>query len=131
MARRLDDLAYGAGSWWGAVRARLIRVLVPRLSGLPRRSLELAGDQRSEGGSRSTTPERATRLIRRSSVHVGEPRPRSAAGRRHPAPRQHLERPSHSMATGKWAVRYGMGAKRLQRHSPERRATLLTATAAG
>lgn len=28
--RRLDDLAYGAGLWWGAVRARSPRVLLPR-----------------------------------------------------------------------------------------------------
>ena len=28
--RRLDDLAYGAGLWWGAVRARSARVLLPR-----------------------------------------------------------------------------------------------------
>ena len=38
VARRLDDLAYGAGLWWGAVRARSIRVLVPRITGLWRRS---------------------------------------------------------------------------------------------
>ena len=30
----LDDLAYGAGLWWGAVRARSARVLVPRITGL-------------------------------------------------------------------------------------------------
>ena len=28
--RRLDDLAYGAGLWWGAARERSIRVLLPR-----------------------------------------------------------------------------------------------------
>jgi hypothetical protein len=28
--RRLDDLAYGAGLWWGAARARSVRVLLPR-----------------------------------------------------------------------------------------------------
>ncbi|GAA1780304.1 mycofactocin biosynthesis glycosyltransferase MftF [Nocardioides hankookensis] len=33
LARRLDDLAYGAGLWWGAVRARSARVLVPRITG--------------------------------------------------------------------------------------------------
>ena len=38
VARRLDDLAYGAGLWWGAVRARSARVLVPRITGLRRRS---------------------------------------------------------------------------------------------
>lgn len=31
--RRLDDLAYGAGLWWGAVRARSPRVLMPRRPG--------------------------------------------------------------------------------------------------
>jgi mycofactocin system glycosyltransferase len=29
-ARRLDDLAYGAGLWWGALRARSLRALLPR-----------------------------------------------------------------------------------------------------
>jgi hypothetical protein len=37
VARRADDLAYGAGLWWGAVRARSGRVLVPRVTGLRRR----------------------------------------------------------------------------------------------
>lgn len=32
-ARRLDDLAYGAGLWWGAVRARSARALVPNVTG--------------------------------------------------------------------------------------------------
>lgn len=32
-ARRLDDLAYGAGVWWGAWRARDPRALLPDLSG--------------------------------------------------------------------------------------------------
>ena len=27
--RRLDDLAYGAGLWWGALRARNPRALLP------------------------------------------------------------------------------------------------------
>ena len=31
--RRLDDLAYGAGLWWGAIRARSPRVLLPRRPG--------------------------------------------------------------------------------------------------
>lgn len=35
-ARRLDDLAYGAGLWWGAARARSARVLVPKITGLRR-----------------------------------------------------------------------------------------------
>lgn len=35
-ARRLDDLAYGAGLWWGALRARSARVLVPKVTGLRR-----------------------------------------------------------------------------------------------
>jgi hypothetical protein len=30
VARRADDLAYGAGVWWGAMRARTILCLVPR-----------------------------------------------------------------------------------------------------
>jgi mycofactocin system glycosyltransferase len=34
LARRLDDLAYGAGLWLGAIRARSVRCLVPR--GVPR-----------------------------------------------------------------------------------------------
>jgi len=36
VARRLDDLAYGAGLWWGAARAHSVRVLVPRVTGLRR-----------------------------------------------------------------------------------------------
>ncbi|MEP9362705.1 mycofactocin biosynthesis glycosyltransferase MftF [Nocardioides sp. CN2-186] len=36
VARRLDDLAYGAGLWWGALRERSPRVLVPRITGLRR-----------------------------------------------------------------------------------------------
>ena len=31
--RRLDDTAYGAGLWWGAIRARSPRVLLPRRPG--------------------------------------------------------------------------------------------------
>ena len=30
VGRRLDDLAYGAGLWWGAVKEHSIRVLIPR-----------------------------------------------------------------------------------------------------
>lgn len=30
VARRLDDLAYGTGLWWGAIRTRSVRCLVPR-----------------------------------------------------------------------------------------------------
>jgi mycofactocin glycosyltransferase len=33
-ARRLDDLAYGAGLWWGCVRMRSHRALIPRQPGL-------------------------------------------------------------------------------------------------
>lgn len=32
--RRLDDLAYGSGLWWGAIRARSARVLIPRRPGV-------------------------------------------------------------------------------------------------
>lgn len=32
-ARRLDDLAYGSGLWWGAIRHRSPRCLLPRSSG--------------------------------------------------------------------------------------------------
>ena len=35
-SRRLDDLAYGAGLWWGALRARSARVLLPRRPGASR-----------------------------------------------------------------------------------------------
>lgn len=31
-ARRLDDLAYGAGVWWGALRGRSIRALLPAIT---------------------------------------------------------------------------------------------------
>lgn len=33
--RRLDDLAYGAGLWWGAIRRRSLRCLLPRRPGSP------------------------------------------------------------------------------------------------
>jgi mycofactocin system glycosyltransferase len=33
LGRRLDDLAYGAGLWWGALRQRSARVLTPRSPG--------------------------------------------------------------------------------------------------
>jgi mycofactocin system glycosyltransferase len=33
--RRLDDLAYGAGLWWGALHARSPRALMPRRPGRP------------------------------------------------------------------------------------------------
>ncbi|HWL60152.1 MAG TPA: mycofactocin biosynthesis glycosyltransferase MftF [Microbacteriaceae bacterium] len=33
--RRLDDLAYGAGLWWGALRARRARALLPELAERP------------------------------------------------------------------------------------------------
>ncbi|MBA2955220.1 mycofactocin system glycosyltransferase [Nocardioides sp. MAH-18] len=36
VARRLDDLAYGAGLWWGALRAGSVRVLVPKVTGARR-----------------------------------------------------------------------------------------------
>jgi len=35
IARRIDDLAYGAGVWWGALRRRSIRALLPEV--MPRR----------------------------------------------------------------------------------------------
>ena len=37
VARRLDDLAYGAGVWWGALRAGSPGALLPRLQGFPGR----------------------------------------------------------------------------------------------
>ncbi len=37
VARRLDDLAYGAGLWTGVVRARSLRALVPAFRGFPHR----------------------------------------------------------------------------------------------
>lgn len=36
LAHRLDDLAYGAGVWWGALRQGSPRALLPVLRGLPR-----------------------------------------------------------------------------------------------
>jgi hypothetical protein len=48
VGRRLDDLAYGAGLWWGAIRAHSPRVLLPRRPhGPPAPSNEL----RSQGSS--------------------------------------------------------------------------------
>ena len=43
-ARRLDDLAYGAGLWWGAVRERSARVLVPRVTGWRTRTTPRSGN---------------------------------------------------------------------------------------
>ncbi|WP_197517516.1 mycofactocin biosynthesis glycosyltransferase MftF [Microbacterium karelineae] len=37
VARRLDDLAYGAGVWWGALRDRSPRALAPYVSSRPAR----------------------------------------------------------------------------------------------
>ncbi|MBF4993270.1 mycofactocin biosynthesis glycosyltransferase MftF [Arthrobacter gandavensis] len=37
LARRLDDLAYGAGVWRGAVRGRSVSALMPEITGLRRR----------------------------------------------------------------------------------------------
>jgi mycofactocin system glycosyltransferase len=37
IAHRLDDLGYGAGLWWGAVRRRTPAPLLPMITGLPRR----------------------------------------------------------------------------------------------
>jgi hypothetical protein len=36
LAKRLDDLAYGAGVWWGALRARSVAALKPDWRGLRR-----------------------------------------------------------------------------------------------
>ncbi len=49
-ARRLDDLAYGTGLWWGAIRAGSPRALVPALHGMPR----LPGLRRSRPSSATT-----------------------------------------------------------------------------
>ena len=38
LARRLDDAAYGAGVWWGALRGRSIRALLPAITTRQRRS---------------------------------------------------------------------------------------------
>jgi mycofactocin glycosyltransferase len=38
LAHRLDDLAYGAGLWWGALRHGSIAPLRPRWTGRPSRS---------------------------------------------------------------------------------------------
>ncbi|NUR06456.1 MAG: mycofactocin system glycosyltransferase, partial [Nocardioidaceae bacterium] len=43
VARRLDDLAYGAGLWVGALRARTPRPLLPALRGIPRRPTPTKG----------------------------------------------------------------------------------------
>ena len=51
LARRLEDLAYGAGLWWGALRARDLRAL------LPARPPRLQSVARDPGG---ITPARVT-----------------------------------------------------------------------
>ena len=56
VARRLDDLAYGAGLWWGAVRARSARVLVPRVTGLRRSRGAAAGGLTGDSTCSTTMP---------------------------------------------------------------------------
>lgn len=51
-ARRCDDLAYGAGLWWGALRDRSPRVLLPRIGG---RADPVARGVRPGAGGRSET----------------------------------------------------------------------------
>ncbi len=36
VARRIDDLAYGSGVWWGAIRSRSLRALLPAIVRRPR-----------------------------------------------------------------------------------------------
>ena len=50
LARRLDDLAYGAGLWAGAARAGSIRALLPAVRGL--------GPARRVGAARAASPAR-------------------------------------------------------------------------
>jgi hypothetical protein len=45
--RRLDDLAYGAGLWWGALRGRSPRVLLPRRPGSARSATSRIGTSAS------------------------------------------------------------------------------------
>ncbi|MFF1877884.1 mycofactocin biosynthesis glycosyltransferase MftF [Leifsonia sp. NPDC058230] len=37
LARRLDDLAYGAGVWWGALKGRSVGALLPEVAGRSKR----------------------------------------------------------------------------------------------
>jgi hypothetical protein len=53
LARRLDDLGYGAGLWWGAWQHRTVQPLRPVGSGALSRSVGAAGTgaDRREAGS--------------------------------------------------------------------------------
>jgi hypothetical protein len=44
VARRLDDIAYGAGVWFAAIRARSIAALVPDVSGARASGASASGD---------------------------------------------------------------------------------------
>ena len=61
---RVDDLAYGAGLWWGAIRARSARVLIPR-------NLIKLDASGLEAQSRMPTPEQAAdKLIEKSTLRL-------------------------------------------------------------
>jgi mycofactocin system glycosyltransferase len=53
VARRLDDLAYGAGLWAGAVRGRSARSLLPDVRGVAGRRAERSGGVSGPGADRS------------------------------------------------------------------------------
>ncbi|MFZ3454406.1 mycofactocin biosynthesis glycosyltransferase MftF [Arthrobacter sp. 7Tela_A1] len=55
LARRLDDLAYGAGVWLGAVRGRSAGALIPEITGLPER--KQASNRRRKSSPTSSAPE--------------------------------------------------------------------------
>lgn len=60
VTHRLDDLAYGAGLWWGALRARSVRALLPtvrwRSRGRRRRAAAYPNGQLSPGPGPVTIP---------------------------------------------------------------------------
>jgi mycofactocin glycosyltransferase len=57
LARRLDDLAYGGGLWWGAIRHRTLQPLRPVGTGDRRRGTAESGAGRDEPGARPNAVE--------------------------------------------------------------------------
>jgi mycofactocin system glycosyltransferase len=75
-AHRLDDWAYGAGLWWGAVRHRTLRPLLPAVSTRRGRSRSAPGRDASTAAGRAAT----TKPVPRPPWNTGaRPAPTSGA----------------------------------------------------
>lgn len=65
VARRLDDLGYGAGLWLGCLRSRSFGALVPKLTGLPSIGSRGARGSRGSSGSSGSSGSKMARSTRR------------------------------------------------------------------